>query len=212
MAKTPKKDINLYTLVAAPKKKTVKKGAFFTAIGIVAVVLLGGSYAGVRIYVHTQEQIVAELQGKANDTELMEKIANANAVAADISTLRTAGNAYSEVRKEIDQSRSYCDDFSDELVEQLLGCETFHTAWEDITVATITGLSYDGSTLSISASASDSRYVSYFVTNLTHLGFFSDISYSGYVLSGEEYTFTVNAVFVEHVYEETTEPATEVVQ
>ncbi|MGN1404177.1 MAG: hypothetical protein ACI4XB_07640 [Ruminococcus sp.] len=212
MAKTPKKDINLYTLVAAPKTKTVKKGALFAVLGIVAVVLLGGSYTGVKIYVHTQEQIAEELQEKANDAELMEKIANANAVAADISTLRTAGNAYSEVRKEIEQSRAYCDDFSDDLIEKLLECETFHTAQADVTVATITGLSFDGSTLSISASSSDSKYVSYFVTNLTRLGIFSDISYTGYSLSGEEYTYTVSAVFVAHVYEETTEPATEVVQ
>lgn len=212
MAKTPKKDINLYTLVVAPKAKTVKKGALITVIGIVAVLLLGGSYAGVKIYVHTQDKIVAALQEKANDTELMEKIANANAVAADIGTLRTAGNAYAEVRKEIDHSRSYCDDFSDDLTEKLLSCETYSTAQEDITVATITGLSYDGVVLSITANSTNSTYVSFFVTNLTRLGIFSDISYSGYVLSDTEYTYTISAVFVEHVYEETTEPATEVAE
>lgn len=199
MAKTLKKDINLYTLVVAPKAKTVKKGALITVIGIVAVLLLGGSYAGVKIYVHTQDKIVAALQEKA-------------AVAADIGTLRTAGNAYAEVRKEIDQSRSYCDDFSDDLTEKLLSCETYSTAQEDITVATITGLSYDGVVLSITANSTNSTYVSFFVTNLTRLGIFSDISYSGYVLSDTEYTYTISAVFVEHVYEETTEPATEVAE
>lgn len=212
MAKTPKKDINLYTLVAAPKTKTAKKGVLFTVIGIAAVLLLGGSYAGVRIYVHTQEKIAIALEKKANDTELMEKIKNANAVAADIGTLRTAGNAYTEVRKEIDQSRVYCDDFLEDLIEKLLSCETFVTSQGDFSVATITGLSYADATLSISASSADSNYVSYFVTNLTRLGIFSDISYSGYTLTDEEYTYTINAVFVEHVYEETTEPATEVAQ
>ena len=55
MAKLPKKDINLYPLVVAPKKNTMKKGALFGILGTVAVLLLGGSYAGARIYVHTQE-------------------------------------------------------------------------------------------------------------------------------------------------------------
>ena len=97
MAKLPKKDINLYPLVVAPKKNTMKKGVLFGILGTVAV-LLGGSYAGARIYVHTQENLVSEMETKANDTALMEKINNANAVANDISTLRTAGDVYTEVR------------------------------------------------------------------------------------------------------------------
>ena len=87
MAKLPKKDINLYPLVVAPKKNTMKKGALFGILGTVAVLLLGGGYAGARIYVHTQENLVSEMETKANDTALMEKINNANAVANDISTL-----------------------------------------------------------------------------------------------------------------------------
>lgn len=84
MAKLPKKDINLYPLVVAPKKNTMKKGVLFGILGTVAVLLLGGSYAGARIYVHTQENLVSEMETKANDTALMEKINNANAVANDI--------------------------------------------------------------------------------------------------------------------------------
>ena len=84
MAKIPKKDMNLYPLVVAPKKNTVKKGALFAVAGAAAVVLLVGGYVGARVYVHTQENLVAEMQEKANDAELMEKINNANAVAADI--------------------------------------------------------------------------------------------------------------------------------
>ena len=105
MAKIPKKDMNLYPLVVAPKKNTVKKGALFAVAGAAAVVLLVGGYVGARVYVHTQENLVAEMQEKANDAELMEKINNANAVAADINTLRTAGNAYSEIRVKIDGSQ-----------------------------------------------------------------------------------------------------------
>ena len=123
MAKIPKKDMNLYPLVVAPKKNTVKKGALFAVAGAAAVVLLVGGYVGARVYVHTQENLVAEMQEKANDAELMEKINNANAVAADINTLRTAGNAYSEIRVKIDGSQEYCDNFSDDLVEKLVSCE-----------------------------------------------------------------------------------------
>ena len=46
MAKLPKKDINLYPLVVAPKKNTMKKGALFGILGTVAVLLLGGCAAG----------------------------------------------------------------------------------------------------------------------------------------------------------------------
>lgn len=35
MAKLPKKDINLYPLVVAPKKNTMKKGALFGILGTV---------------------------------------------------------------------------------------------------------------------------------------------------------------------------------
>lgn len=111
MAKLPKKDINLYPLVVAPKKNTMKKGALFGILGTVAVLLLGSSYAGARIYVHTQENLVSEMEAKANDTTLMEKINNANAVANDISTLRTAGDVYTEVRATIDGTQEICDNF-----------------------------------------------------------------------------------------------------
>lgn len=204
MAKVPKKDINLYSLVVAPKKNTAKKGVMFGALGIAAVVLMGGSYAAVRVYVKVQEDQVEELQEKANDPELLEKIAHANAVAEDINLVRTAGNAYSTIRLSIDSSRFYNDDFTEELIQQLISCETRTMPNnEQEQIATITALAYDGSTLSITANSPDSQYVSAFVTNLTHLNLFSDISYSGYALSNEVYTYTVNAVFVTHVYETT---------
>lgn len=196
MAKLPKKDINLYPLVVAPKKNTMKKGVLFGILGTVAVLLLGGSYAGARIYVHTQENLVSEMETKANDTALMEKINNANAVANDISTLRTAGDVYTEVRATIDGTQEICDNFSEDLVQKLVGCEkTVSPGRGEIQVAEITGLSYDGSTLSIAASSTDSQYVSTFVTNLTRLDLFSSITYDGYSLSDSVYTYTVNAVF-----------------
>lgn len=181
MAKIPKKDMNLYPLVVAPKKNTVKKGALFAVAGAAAVVLLVGGYVGARVYVHTQENLVAEMQEKANDAELMEKINNANAVAADINTLRTAGNAYSEIRVKIDGSQEYCDNFSDDLVEKLVSCEDTVSPSKGATkVAKITGLSYDGSVFSIDAYSTDSQYVSTFVANLTRLGLFSTVTYDGY--------------------------------
>ncbi|MCC8110345.1 MAG: hypothetical protein LIO74_01530 [Ruminococcus sp.] len=105
MAKTPKKDLNLYALVAEPKKSTVvKRGALFTVIGIVAVVALAGTYAGVKIYTATLNNSVEEWTEKANDPELQEKINNANAVATEIAILRIASGAYESVRVEIDSS------------------------------------------------------------------------------------------------------------
>ena len=168
MAKIPKKDMNLYPLVVAPKKNTVKKGALFAVAGAAAVVLLVGGYVGARVYVHTQENLVAEMQEKANDAELMEKINNANAVAADINTLRTAGNAYSEIRVKIDGSQEYCDNFSDDLVEKLVSCED---------------------TVSPSKGATKVRSV------LTRLGLFSTVTYDGYTFSEGTYTYTISAVF-----------------
>ena len=126
----------------------------------------------------------------------MEKINNANAVANDISTLRTAGDVYTEVRATIDGTQEICDNFSEDLVQKLVGCEkTVSPDRGEIQVAEITGLSYDGSTLSIAASSTDSQYVSTFVTNLTRLDLFSSITYDGYSLSDSVYTYTVNAVF-----------------
>ena len=183
MAKIPKKDMNLYPLVVAPKKNTVKKGALFAVAGAAAVVLLVGGYVGARVYVHTQENLVAEMQEKANDAELMEKINN-------------AGNAYSEIRVKIDGSQEYCDNFSDDLVEKLVSCEDTVSPSKGATkVAKITGLSYDGSVFSIDAYSTDSQYVSTFVANLTRLGLFSTVTYDGYTFSEGTYTYTISAVF-----------------
>ena len=62
-------------------------------------------------------------------------------------------------------------------------------------MAKITGLSYDGSVLSIDAYSTDSQYVSTFVANLTRLGLFSTVTYDGYTFSEGTYTYTISAVF-----------------
>jgi hypothetical protein len=87
-------------------------------------------------------------------------------------------------------------------VEEILSCETYVASDATVRVSTVTGLSCDGSTLSISAESADSQYVSIFVKNLSQLGIFSDISYTGYSKSSEVYTYTVSAVFVSHTYTE----------
>ena len=211
MAKTPKKDLNLYALVAGPKKSTVvKKGALFTVLGIVAVVALGGSYAGIKIYSHTLDNSVEDWEEKANDTELQEKIANANAVAAEISVLRTASGAYESVRLEIDSSVQYTSSFTQELVERILSCETYVLSGENSQVAVVTALSYDNETLSITAGSTNSRYASFFVQNLTKLGIFDSVNYTGYTSSEGVYTYTVTVTFPE--YEATDETTEETIE
>ena len=147
-----------------------------------------------RIIGNRKQLLLAEKAEKQK--ELMEKINNANAVAADINTLRTAGNAYSEIRVKIDGSQEYCDNFSDDLVEKLVSCEDTVSPSKGATkVAKITGLSYDGSVFSIDAYSTDSQYVSTFVANLTRLGLFSTVTYDGYTFSEGTYTYTISAVF-----------------
>lgn len=205
--KMPRKDINLYTLVVGPKKSTMKKGVLFAVIGILAVVLLGGGFAAAKVYAVTQEKIASELEAKTNDPALQEKLQHVNDLAQDIATMRTAGNAYSTIRTEIEfGARSNCDDFTLDLVEQLVSCEDYSVGETTREIATITGLSFDGQTLQITAQSVDSRNVSFFVSNLVHLGIFSDVSYDSYTLSETSYTYVVNAVFTAHDYtEETTE-------
>lgn len=207
MGKTPKKDINLYPLVVAPKKNTMKKGALYVVLGAAAVVLLAGGFVGTKIYKDTQSKLVTEMKQKADDSDLREKIKNADAVAADIAVERTAGNAYTELRKQIDSSWYYNDDFTTDLVDQLKSCETA----QNETIASITGLSFDGTVLHITAESISSQSVSAFVKNLRNLDAFSDVSYSGYTLTDGVYTYEVLATFVEHVYTETpTDVTTEV--
>ena len=65
-------------------------------------------------------------------------------MANDISTLRTAGDVYTEVRTTIDGTQEICDNFSEDLVQKLVGCEkTVSPSRGEIQVAEITGLSYD---------------------------------------------------------------------
>ena len=72
--KTPEKDINLYLLVAGPKKSTMKKGLLFTVLGIAAVVLMAVGFTSLKVYQSTQEKLVAELEEKTQDPALLEKI------------------------------------------------------------------------------------------------------------------------------------------
>ncbi len=220
--KMPKKDINLYTLVVGPKKSTMKKGVLFTVIGIAAVLLLGGGFAAAKVYAVSQDKIAADLEKKVNDPELQEKLQHVNELAKDIAMMRTAGNAYGAIRTEIDyNAKSSCDDFTVDLVEKLVSCEEYNISAEDNHIATITALSFEDQTLHITADSVDSRNISFFVSNLTRLGIFSDVSYESYALTeknvtyGEEkvsnsvYTYVVDAVFVTHVYEEEPEETTQ---
>ena len=45
---------------------------------------LAGGFVGTKIYKDTQSKLVTEMEQKANDSDLREKIKNADAVAADI--------------------------------------------------------------------------------------------------------------------------------
>lgn len=210
--KTPRKDINLYTLVVGQKKSTVKKGVLFAVLGVAAAVLLGGSYGAIRVYAGTQKKHLEEMRAKTEDTALLEKIAHVNELTQDIGIMRNAGNVYDTVQLEITQdARSACDNFTEDLVEQLVSCEEMSFAGERVRIAEITGLSYDGMVLSISASSENSRYISFFNNNLSKLGIFSEVKYSDYAFTETSYTYTINATFVEHTYEteESTEEATE---
>lgn len=169
MAKAPKKDLNLYTLVVGPKKSTMKKGVLYTILGVTAAVVLVGSYVGVRVYVGAQDRLVEEWTEKANDTDLQEKILDANEIASDIVVMRTVSNAYDEIRIVIDGSKVYT---TDTFVEQLIGCETCILDGMTTQIADITSITYDGTTLSVTANSVESRYASFFVQNLQMLGVF----------------------------------------
>lgn len=213
--KTPKKDINLYLLVAGPKKSTMKKGLLFTVLGIAAVVLMAVGFTSLKVYQSTQEKLVAELEEKTQDPALLEKIEHVNELAKDIATIRTAGDAYGAVRGEIDYGiRSSCDNFTLDLIDKLIHCQDYRIGSEMEQIAAITAVSYDGQTLHISATSPDSQYVSSFVYNLTRLNIFSDVSYSSYTRSEVEdengevtvsYAYTIDAVFVTHEYNDAEE-------
>lgn len=205
MAKAPKKDLNLYTLVVGPKKSTMKKGVLYTILGVTAAVVLVGSYVGVRVYVGAQDRLVEEWTEKANDTDLQEKILDANEIASDIVVMRTVSNAYDEIRIVIDGSKAYT---TDTFVEQLIGCETCILDGMTTQIADITSITYDGTTLSVTANSVESRYASFFVQNLQMLGIFQEIGYSGYSSSNDGYTYTVNGELTPYEPEESTEEAT----
>lgn len=202
MAKTAKKDINLYALVAGDQKRTVKTGLIAIVAGLAALVLMGSAYAGLKIYAASQQNAVQVLQQKTEDPVLKEKLSKVNELMQQINTLRSSGDVYKKVRLNIIYSQAYCDDFTDEFIDTLRTSETIVSAGNIVRLATITGLSYDGSQLHITATSSDNRHISNFMDRLNSLELFSEISYSGYSLATESgYTFTVNATFYPHEYE-----------
>lgn len=212
MAKASKKDINLYTLIVGPKKHTVKTGLILGIVGIAALLIMGGTFAGLRVYANAQENKVAELQEKTNDPVLREKLAHVNEVMKQISVLRAAGDVYKEVRLDIIQSQSYRDDFTPDLVDKIRNCEYRSINSEDVQIAEVTALAYTDNVLQITAHSDDSKYVSMFVDQIKSLGLFESIFYDGYVLQEEVgYVYTVNAVFYKRVYELPAEESTEAV-
>lgn len=202
MAKTSKKDINLYALVAGNQKRTVKTGLIAAIAGVAVLVLMGGAFAGLKVYAKSQENAVHVLQQKTEDPVLKEKLSKVNELMQQINTLRSSGDVYKQVRLDIIYSQAYCDDFSDDFIETIKSSETVVSAGNIIRLATITGLSYDGTTLHISAVSADNRDISNFIDRLNSLGLFSQISYGGYSLATESgYSFTVDAQFYPHEYE-----------
>jgi Tfp pilus assembly protein PilN len=200
--KIPKKDLNLYTALIGPKKKTVSTGIILSIVGASAAVLLIGSYVGLRIYAATKEADVTQLEMLTQDSVLQEKLAHANEVMEEVHVLQVSSGAYEEVYGEIIQTEGYCKNFSSDLVEQLLRCQDFTVSGHAQQIATITGLSYSGGVLQIAAESDDSRNVSYFVNQLKTLDLFTEISYSGYAQSGagESYSYVVTATFQPHTY------------
>ncbi len=212
MAKASKKDINLYTLIAGPKQHNVKTGLIVGIIGVAALVIMGGTFAGLRVYANIQEDKAAELQEKTNDPVLKEKLQHVNEVMEQISVLRAAGNVYKDVHLDILQSAAYPDNFTLDLVDKLIGCETDFIYNENVTLAEITALAYAEDVLQITAVSDDSRNISRFVDRLNTLGLFKSIYYDGYAFQEEVgYVYTVNAQFHDRVYElpEETEEAKE---
>ncbi len=186
--------------MAGPKKSTqIKRGVLFSVLGIAAVVILGGTYGGIQVYSHVLSNSAEEWQAKANDEELLAKIADANEIASEIAVLRTAAGAYESVRIEIDSSEQYSQNFTRDLVDQLISCETRVLSGEKTQVALVTALSYDGTTLSISAESSSSQYASFFVQSVSNLDIFDRVSYAGYTSNNGVYTYTVTATFPEYV-------------
>ncbi len=210
MAKASKKDINLYTLLVSPKKHTVKTGLIFGVIGIAAVVVMGGAFAGLKVYAGSQEKKVQSLEEKTKDPVLLEKLSRVQEISDQIGVLRTAGDVYKEVHLQRIQSQGYRDDFTTDLVEKLESCEDGFMYNQPTHLAEITGLSYSAKTLYITAQSEESKYISVFVDRLKGLGLFESLSYSGYTLQEENgYVYTVNAVFHPREYEIPTEPTTE---
>ncbi len=210
MAKTSKKDINLYNLIASPKSHTVKTGLIFGVIGITAVVIMGGTFAGLKVYANSQEKRVEILAEKTKDPVLLEKLSRVQEISDQISVLRTAGDVYKEVHLQRIQSQGYRDDFTIDFVSKLESCEEGVVYNRQTHLAEITDLSYSNKTLYITAESSDSKYVSIFVDNLNSTGLFSDLSYGGYTRQdGTGYVYTVNATFYPREYELPTEVASE---
>lgn len=214
MAKISKKDINFYSQLASPTTTKIKTGAIVGVAAIVMVVLMIGGYVGLKVYNTSITKQIDDLQVKMEDQVLAEKISKANDVASEISILRTAGDAYSQVRTEINENQRYVDDFSDTLNEQLLSCENYTSNGKTTRVATIEGYSYDDEILTITATSTDSACVSFFVSNINKLGLFESVTYSGYEVEEDEesgtsvYNYTVDAVFLTHDYTETEEETT----
>lgn len=210
MAKAVKKDINLYALVAGPSKRTVRTGLIAILAGAAALVLMVTGFIGIKIYANTQSNAVAVLQQKTQDPVLKEKLSKVNELMEQIDTLRRSGDVYKQVRLDIIYSQSYCDDFSDEFIETIKSSETIVAAGSVVRLATITGLSYDGTTLHITATSTDNRNISNFIDRLGSLDLFSQIDYGGYSLATENgYSFTVDAVFCTHEYELPSEDETQ---
>lgn len=207
MAKLAKKDINLMELMAGPKQKPVRTGFLLVVGGIGLAALMVVGFISTKLYVSTLDGKVSDLQAKTQDPVLLEKLANLNEVMEQINVMRSSGDVYKQVRLEIMQSQSYCDDLTNEFIDTLNTSETILTAGEALQLADITSLDYSNGSVNISAVSADNRSISNFMDRLNGLELFSAITYNGYTgASSKEseagsYSFTADAFFFPHEYE-----------
>lgn len=152
-ARLPRKDINMYVLVAGPSKaKTAQTSILFIMLGILLVLLLIAGFVAVRIYVSVLNRRVADMQATLKNNNMSEQVAQSNELAQQINTLRTANEIYTSVRSdEIAPKAQYVDDFSLDLVDRIFTCENRMTANGVEKIAILNALSYDFTSLSITA-------------------------------------------------------------
>ena len=190
MRKMKKKNINLYirynkSLNVPLKVNRSQRLYILCAAG--AVILIAGVYILLKIQLNNVQFQYDQLSEKIYSDEAKDQVHEISRFSNENLLFDLIFDKHKENITGIGMSHELIDKLDPELINEIINCQRPELS--------ITNIIFEENTLSITCLAPKADQASEFVSALDKKNLFSDLSYSGFNVAGDKYSFNVTAVF-----------------